>query len=171
MLFRRFAFALALLVGIACSQVPEFAQQYRQRLGGSIDELNRMIAQFDADAAAQGLSRNSALDRLKSNGDLLASERAQAIDRDYDRLQRLTAQRDSFAEAGPIARLFVLIRDFDPGVASNALQDFEPAVPTTREGLITAAAGFLLGGGLLHLLAWPVRRRTRLKAAARLSHP
>jgi Protein of unknown function (DUF2937) len=171
MLFRRFALALALLVGIVGSQVPEFAQQYRQRLGGAIDELNRMITQFDADAAAQGLSRSAALDRLKSNSDLLATERAEAIDRDYHRLQRLIEQRDRFVQAGPVARLFVLARDLDPGVASNAVNDFEPAVPTTGEGLITAAVGFFLGGGLLHLLAWPVRRRARLKAAARLSHP
>jgi len=44
-------------LALAGSQIPEFAQQYRQRLGGAIDELNRMIAQFDSEAAGQSLTR------------------------------------------------------------------------------------------------------------------
>ena len=167
MLFRRFVLALSLLVGVVSSQIPEFAQQYRQRLGGAIDELNRMMAQFDAEAAAQGLSRPSAINRLKSDSDALIAERGAAVDEDESRLQRLNRQRSEYIEAGPVQRLFVFIGDFDPGIAANTLHDFEPAVPTTSEGFIAAAIGFFLGGGLLHLLAWPFKRRARLKAAAR----
>jgi hypothetical protein len=167
MLFRRFVLALSLLFGVVSSQIPEFAQQYRQRLGGAIDELNRMMAQFDAEAAAQGLSRPSAIDRLKNAGDALTAQRGAAMDEDDTRLQRLNQQRSDFIQAGPVTRLFVFMRDCDPGIVSNTLHDFEPAVPTTSEGFIAAAIGFFLGGGLLHLLAWPFKRRARLKAAAR----
>jgi hypothetical protein len=55
MVLRRVVFFLALLIGIAASQVPEFAQQYRQRLGGAIDELARVIGEFDSDAARMNL--------------------------------------------------------------------------------------------------------------------
>ena len=34
MILRRFAFAIAVLMGFAATQLPEFIQQYRQRLGG-----------------------------------------------------------------------------------------------------------------------------------------
>ena len=37
------AFVIGLLLGFALSQTPEFAQQYRQRLGGAIDELQRIV--------------------------------------------------------------------------------------------------------------------------------
>ena len=45
MILRRLAFAVSLLLGALASQLPEFAQQYRQRLGGAIDELQRIVAQ------------------------------------------------------------------------------------------------------------------------------
>src|SRR5208337_2052173 len=44
MLARRLAVAIALIAGL------EFAQQYRQRIGGALDELRRIVAEFDAEA-------------------------------------------------------------------------------------------------------------------------
>ena len=43
--------AFGLAGALTLSQAPEFAQQYRQRLGGALDELRRVVADFDADAA------------------------------------------------------------------------------------------------------------------------
>ncbi|MEM9851772.1 MAG: DUF2937 family protein, partial [Pseudomonadota bacterium] len=40
----------------ATSQFPEFSQQYVQRLGGAVDELRRVAADFDASARAAGLT-------------------------------------------------------------------------------------------------------------------
>src|SRR5258708_3513030 len=50
MFFRAVAFVVALMTGMTLSQVPEFAQQYRQRLGGAIDELALIITHFDEGA-------------------------------------------------------------------------------------------------------------------------
>ena len=36
---RRLALAIGLVFAIIAAQAPEFAQQYRQRLGGALDEL------------------------------------------------------------------------------------------------------------------------------------
>jgi Protein of unknown function (DUF2937) len=41
---------LAVLVG----QAPEFAQQYAQRLGGAIEELQRIVDHFDDDSRRSG---------------------------------------------------------------------------------------------------------------------
>ena len=54
MLARPIALAVALVLGFLLSQAPEFAQQYRQRLGGAVDELARIITQFDEDSARSG---------------------------------------------------------------------------------------------------------------------
>lgn len=48
MLGRMLTMAMALLGGVFFSQAPEFAQQYRQRIGGALDELKIMISEFDA---------------------------------------------------------------------------------------------------------------------------
>ena len=41
-----------------------FSQQYIHRLSGAVDELSRVVAEFDTDAAALGLSRGEALRQL-----------------------------------------------------------------------------------------------------------
>jgi hypothetical protein len=138
---------------VAASQAPEFAQQYRQRLGGAIDELARIIDRFDADARANGESRESAIARLRGNGDDLASRQGAAMVGNLDRLTRLEGHRRSMAEAGPFARVALIARDGDSGVLRSAYRDFEPAMPVTEEGAIAAAAGFGAAWGAVLLLA------------------
>jgi hypothetical protein len=54
-------------------------------------------------------------------------------------------------QAGPFARIALVLRDGDTDVMRAAYRDFEPAVPVTQEGVLSAAAGFvgLWGGTLL----------------------
>jgi hypothetical protein len=161
MIVRRLILALSLFLGALASQLPEFAQQYRQRLGGAIDELQRIVAQFDRDAQSEQLSRDAALDRLGANADPLAQKRATDMREILAREARLSRQQQAMTEAGAFGRLGALATNVDPGVAQRAWQDFEPAIPATAEGLVTGAVGFLVGGGLLRLLAAPFRRRRR----------
>ncbi|MFL5076166.1 MAG: DUF2937 family protein, partial [Microvirga sp.] len=71
--------------------------------------------------------------------------------------------------AGPFARLGLLLREGDTDLARAAYRDFEPAVPTTQEGFVTAVLGFLLGYALSRLVGVPLRRafirRPRMRAA------
>jgi hypothetical protein len=76
MLARRLALAIALLAGLIGSQGPEFAQQYRQRLGGALEELNRIVSEFDAEVRRQNLTRAEALKRLEDNYDPLRGSAA-----------------------------------------------------------------------------------------------
>ena len=46
---------VGLMGGAGLAQFPEYAQQYTQRLGGALDELSRVVADFDRSAAATGL--------------------------------------------------------------------------------------------------------------------
>ena len=89
MLARRLALAIAVLAGLIGSQAPEFAQQYRQRLGGALEELNRIVSEFDTEVQRQNLSRAEALKRLEDNSDPLARERGEDMDKAIDRSERL----------------------------------------------------------------------------------
>jgi hypothetical protein len=170
MLVRRLALAIGFLFALIGVQGPEFAQQYRQRLAGAIDELQRVVAEFDAEAARQSLSPEQAVTRLQTNADPLARERGDAAAANQSRLARL---RQAFADMrdGPsVARLWTFVADFDPETASRTLADYEPAAPTTSEAFIVAAVTGALGWMLTHLTAWPVRRslqRRRGKLDAR----
>ncbi len=163
-LVRRLALAIGLLCALIGSQLPEFAQQYRQRLGGALDELNRVIAQFDSEAEGQSLTRAQGIERLKGNEDSLARDRGLAIERDIERADRLRRQKEAFQSGGPVTRLATLIANFDPTTAAQAIRDFEPAVPVTFEDFLVAGVALILGLSATHLVAWPIRRRLRRRS-------
>jgi hypothetical protein len=147
---RILALAIGLFAGLAASQGPEFAQQYRQRIGGAIDELRRVVASFDENARAEGVSREQMIARFRTNEDPAVKRDADDKDQIVDRLQRLERQRDAVANAGQFERLAVLARGFDGQLARATYLDFEPAWPATTEGLVIGGLGFVLGwGGLV----------------------
>jgi Protein of unknown function (DUF2937) len=162
---RTAAFGLGLIGAVAGSQGPEFSQQYQQRLGGAIEELRRVIERFDADAQANGESRDRAVARLRANPDDLASRQGAAMQGNVDRLARLEAHRQAMIGAGPLARVALMLRDGDADLLQAAYGEFEPAIPVTEEGLLSAAAGFVVvWGGILGTMLFgrTLRPRRRL---------
>lgn len=164
MLYRRFAAAVGLVVAALASQAPEFTQQYRQRLGGALDELQTMIARFDSEAADQSLTREQGIARLKENSDPLAQGRGTALDEAVARADRLARQRDAFHTAGPLSQYAILVEDFDAGLARRTAADYQPAAPLSWPGLVAAAIEFVIGWLATHLSAIPLRRRSRQTA-------
>jgi hypothetical protein len=164
-LLRRFALAVGLLCGVVGAQAPEFAQQYRQRLAGAVDELARVVATFDSEARAENLTPDAAIQRLEQNADPLARERGRDMADDKARLDRLRDALAAFTDAAPVKRLFAVAATFDAATARRAWGDFQPAVPTTAEGFIVAFAAAVLGWLATHLSLWPARRSAARRRA------
>ncbi len=149
---------------VVFSQLPEFSQQYLQRLAGAVDELRLVTAAFDLTAQAAGLSREEALAQI--GGSQFAEDLRGNISSNISRFERLQADYQALAGVDPLSRLarFWHFRDVD--LARRTWEDFRPAVPVTADGAIFAGIGFAAGWlsvfGLLALLARPFRRATRL---------
>jgi DUF2937 family protein len=165
MIRRTLSLAIALLSALAFSQLPEFTQQYTQRLGGAIDELTRVVQRFDKDSVAVGEDRKSALERLARSPDELARRQSAAMAANIGRLDVLQAQQAEMAIAGPFSRMVAFLSDPDPQTAKATWDSFEPGVPATGEGVASGGAGFLLGGGLTSMIGRVFRRRPRLALA------
>ena len=161
MILRRLAFFLALLFGFLATQVPEFMQQYRQRLGGAIDELAAVVSRFESDSAQQGLTQSGGIDRLRSNSDSFVRQRGEQEQDNVIRLQNLRDAQARFRTDGPVSQYATLVTHFDGRIAQGALGDFSPAVPTTPQGFVFGMIGFVIGGGVVHLAGRPLRRRVR----------
>lgn len=166
MLARRLALAIAVLAGLIGSQGPEFAQQYRQRLGGALEELNRIVSEFDREIQRQNLTRADALKRLADNSDPLARERGQDMGRAIERAQRLDTETHAITSAGPLMRLYVVATTFDPDVARSTLDNYEPAEPLSIGALTAGSLPALWGWAAARLIAWPFSRRSRLGATS-----
>lgn len=166
MLFRRFAVAIGLLAAGLASQVPEFAQQYRQRLGGAIDELSAVLSEFDAQAGAQSLSREQGIARLQANHETLARQRGESLALAVERRDRMVRQQTALATAGPVAQYAVLAADIDGPIARQAFGDYQPALPATTTGVVAAVLGFVAGWMLTHLAGLLVARPRRRPSPA-----
>ena len=165
MLARRLALAIAVLAGLIGSQGPEFAQQYRQRLGGALEELNRIVSEFDAEVRRQNLTRAEGLKRLEDNDDPLARERGEDMREAIERAKRLNEQIQAMNSAGPLMRLYVVATNFDPEIARSTLDNYEPAEPLSLGALTAGGLAALWGWAATRLIAWPFSRRSRLRAA------
>jgi hypothetical protein len=162
MIIGRFALFFAFVFGLAATQAPEFWQQYKQRLGGAIDELTAIVAQFDMDAAAQYLTRGQAIARLESDPDPLAQGRGVEMQHLVGRLTKLRQAAAAFEQTNVFAKWVALATTFDPQIAARAYEAYEPAVPTTPDGFISGLIGFIIGGTLVQLIGLPIRHRKRL---------
>ncbi|UCI09273.1 DUF2937 family protein [Mesorhizobium sp. B1-1-8] len=152
MLKENLIYAMALALGISASQMPEFAQQYRQRLGGAVEELGHVVSEFDRDAAGAGLSRAQALDLHQQATEPLFKARGRSMSAAIARYENLVEQQKDFAERSPLLQPLVLGYS-DRAVFAGAWQDFRPAVPITSAGLLWAAFGFFFGVGAMYMLA------------------
>jgi hypothetical protein len=154
-----------LALGLCFSQFPEYAQQYEQRLGGAVDELRIVTTEFDAAAAAAGLSRDDAFARYAASPDDFLVGRGVGMKATFARYDRLSADLADLRGAGPLQRLQHLGQYLDSDVGARALEHYKPAVPVTPEGLFWALGGFGLGyfslSAALGVLALPFRRRRR----------
>jgi hypothetical protein len=162
MILRTIALVLAIAGGIAASQVPEFAQQYRQRLGGAVDELARVLDGFDQDAAATGTDRAGGLAIMAKNSEPLVRAQAVSMAKTIIRYDRLLKQQAAFQNSVPFARLSAFFQDFDRPLVEATLRDYEPAVPATSEGFVFGVIGFFAIYGVLGILGvifHPRRRR------------
>ena len=157
--------ALAVAGGVAgaaaLSQFPEFSQQYLQRLAGQVDAMALLVAEFDATAAANGLTRDAALAELRGTPFLI--DRRTDLERAFARHDRLAANLAALRAASPLERMAMPHRLADPETLRATWADFRPAVPVTADGGISALVGYFAGwlgaSAVLGLLSAPFRRR------------
>ena len=118
------------------SQLPEFSQQYLQRLGGHRDEALRFVQ------------------TLRSRGTDAANEMLATAE---VRAAELSQGFDALAGASDVTRPLALLRHFDPEIANAAIEMFRPAVPLTAAGLIYSGCGLIAGVVVLHLILFPFK--------------
>ena len=139
---------LALFFGIItllpASQFPEFSQQYLQRLGGAVDELELQVEAFDKTAKAAGLTRERALKAI-SGGAFLEGHQKDMIAL-FERYETLSADYAVLKTAHAFNRLsYLAFQSRDAEITNNTLEDYKPAFPLTTAGFIFGGSGFLIG--------------------------
>ena len=112
-MMRRLTTVLGLAAALVFSQAPEFEQQYRQRLGGAIGELEPIVANFDADAQRADLTREEALAIYGRSHEQFLKDRGKSMVEIFDRYERLVLQRQALQSAGDLTRPALVIYGAD----------------------------------------------------------
>ncbi len=157
---------LCVLGAVVFSQVPEFMQQYLQRLGGHLDEARRQLDQIEAAAARSGLTLEQLTAHTAAASDPAVARLGAVLADTAARVDALAAAESAIRHASILTRPFVFMRRLDPEIARATWSIFKPALPTTLEGLFYALAGVLVFLAVYHYgVRGPVCRAWRARAA------
>ncbi|MBI3884116.1 MAG: DUF2937 family protein [Opitutae bacterium] len=162
--------ALCVVGAVLFSQAPEFMQQYLQRLGGHLDEARRQLAQFQHAAAQTGLTLDRLIAQTAANADPAVAKLGGVMTEAVARTEHLQAAHDALLSASLWTRPFVFLRYLEADIARATWRIFQPAVPTTFEGLAYALLGMLVLLALYHgVVRGPLARlgRARPRVVAR----
>jgi Protein of unknown function (DUF2937) len=143
--------ALCVAGAVAASQLPEFMQQYLQRLEGHLDEARIALSRFSLAASQSGLSLDQFADAAARNPDPAMARMAGVIREAAQRVDALDAADQALRHAGAWSRPLVFLSHLDPGIARATWALFRPAVPTTAEGLVYAVLGMAAALAVYHL--------------------
>jgi len=163
---------LCVLGAVLFSQGPEFMQQYLQRLGGHLDEARRQLAQFQTAATQTGVTLDQLISRTNANADPGVARLGGVMTDSVQRASTLQSAHDALLHSALWERPFVFLRHLDLEIARATGAVYQPAVPTTIEGLVYALAGMLVFLALYHfglkrLLALFGRRSAPAQTPAR----
>lgn len=140
MFFRSFMMVAALCGALGAAQFPAYSQQYIQRLGGAVDALAEVVADFDTSAASLGLTREEALRQM--HGTAFVEKRRADMERTIARHERLANDLATLWGHGPFMRAYLATHLTDRDIAHGAWQAFKPALPLSVASILFAFAGF-----------------------------
>jgi Protein of unknown function (DUF2937) len=153
------AIAIGLLCALFTSQVPEFMQQYLQRMGGAMDELNIVVSHFEEDSGRSGYEVTGALQLMTKNPEQLVRDQGTRMKENISRLNRLRQQHAAMKDAGTFGRLSAYLANVDGPINARTWDNYKFAVPLSVEGLLFALIGFLIPFVLIELASIPFRGR------------
>lgn len=142
---------LCVVGAVLFSQGPEFMQQYLQRLGGHLGEARRQLDIFRHTAAQSGLSLEQFISQTGANADHAVAKLGGVMTAASERVSSLQSAHDALLHSALWERPFVFLRHLDFEIARATGAVFQPAVPTTVEGLAYALTGMLVVLALYHL--------------------
>jgi predicted PurR-regulated permease PerM len=146
-LFNRIFLVLGALVG---SQVPEFIQQYTQRLGGHVDELSHLLLLIKQSAALSNKSLDIYIQKFMTNSDPDFVIQGQFMQSMLSRWENLTSSLSNIIRSSIWTKPFVFITQIDKEIFSSTTKSFHPGFTLTIEGLLYTALGMTISCSLYH---------------------
>ncbi|SEL46765.1 Protein of unknown function [Colwellia chukchiensis] len=130
-------FTATFIIGV---QLPEFMQQYQQRLAGHLTEAQLQLAQY-TNIAQQHFdgSLSAMISRYKSNSDAAIVSTGELIANLSARVQYLSQHLEQITTNSYLQSVYQFIRHLDPQIAAGTAQQFAMAIPIELNAIATGA--------------------------------
>lgn len=156
-------FTITFILGV---QLPEFIQQYQQRLSGHLNEAKLQLAQFETIAQQHfDGSLITMINRYKSNSEASIVNTGELIERLTQRVQYLTNHLEQITSTGYLNQIYLFIRHLDQQIAIATAEQFSMAIPLELHAIVTGATlaiGALLVKALLVFTSKLILKTKRL---------
>lgn len=155
-LIDRCLFTCVFILGV---QLPEFIQQYSQRLSGHLNEALMQLNEFQliANRHFEGNLSNM-IDKYLINSEPSIKETANIIVNTSNRVSDLQTHLFNLEEAEYIKRLYYFINDYNASMAQATFQQFQLAIPLNLSALLTGAIFALFVVIISHMLLGLAKR-------------
>lgn len=144
---------------VLLSQFPEFIQQYSQRLGGHLNELNIQVSELDSRAEKNGKERAAYIRHLIEQPDDAAQREGRYLLVLLARQERIAKAHHALVERGGGIRMFAFVENFDWPIVDETLKAYKPALPFSGESALFSVIGFVAGAAIYGLFFGLRRRR------------
>lgn len=127
------------------SQIPQFMQQYTQRLAGHVEALQKLIGQLNHIASLSQKTLEQYIHKFIQSGDPDFMKQGDFMQGILNRWQELHQALSHLNQSSLWTRPYYFIKDLQPDIAHSTLASFQPGLSLTLEGLCYAGAGMLIG--------------------------
>lgn len=131
----RIIFTFCFILGV---QVPEFIQQYSQRLSGHLNEAKHHLQQFQfiADTQYQG-DLPSLIINYQDNSDKAIKQTGELVESLIARVEVFSSEIRQLEQTNYIDRVLYFFKQLDPEMTYATAKQFSLAIPLTPSALLT----------------------------------
>ena len=148
---------------IIFTQVPQFIVQYKQRLGGHVDELASIIQQYKETAALSDKSIQEYIDLFLDSGIPEFISTGKIMNLNLERLDYLNNALNDLMSSTSFMQFFTFIKTMDYKIFRATLSNFTPGISFNFETFIYIFIGAMTGFVIFSAIKKIVRIIFRIK--------
>ena len=154
-------FTVTFILGV---QLPEFMQQYQQRLAGHLAEAKLQLGQFEAIAHQHfDGSLIAMITRYKSNSDASIISTGELIERLTARVEYLTNHLQQITQSDYLHSVYQFALHLDQQIATGTAEHFAMAIPLELNAIATGGTLAIFALLLKESTTFAVKRTFRAK--------
>ena len=127
------------------SQIPQFMQQYKQRLAGHVDALQKIIHQLRQIASFSQKSLEEYIQKFRESADSDFARQGDFMQGILTRWQELHQTLEHLTQSPFWLQPYYFLKDFQADIARSTLDSFQPGLNLTVEGICYAGVGMITG--------------------------